>query len=49
MKERIRILEFLRDYDKLRTGRMKKETFRRALDPANLGLKGSEVAILEQA
>ncbi|XP_002741846.1 uncharacterized protein LOC100373451 [Saccoglossus kowalevskii] len=49
MKKRIRILEFLRDYDKLRTGRMKKETFRRALDPANLGLKGSEVSILENA
>ncbi|XP_070544504.1 uncharacterized protein [Ptychodera flava] len=49
MKERIRILEFLRDYDKLRTGRMKIETFCRALDPANLGLKASEVAILVQA
>ena len=49
MVERIRVLEFLRNYDKLRTGRMLKANFRRALDNATLGLQPSEVEILIEA
>ncbi|XP_072165025.1 uncharacterized protein [Diadema setosum] len=48
MRERIRVLEFMRNYDKLRTGRMLKENFRRSLDNAGLGLQPSEVEILIQ-
>ncbi|XP_022079913.1 uncharacterized protein LOC110973400 [Acanthaster planci] len=47
-RERMRVLEFIRDYDKLRTGRMLKTTFRRALDLAHLELQASEVDILQQ-
>ncbi|KAI8521606.1 hypothetical protein Bbelb_013600 [Branchiostoma belcheri] len=47
-KERTRVLEWMRDYDKLRTGRMKKNSFRRALDLCKFELKPSEVAILER-
>ncbi|XP_013383058.1 uncharacterized protein LOC106153608 [Lingula anatina] len=47
VRERIRVLEFMRDYDKLRTGRMLKTSFRRALDLCKFELKESEVAILE--
>ncbi|XP_071808477.1 uncharacterized protein [Asterias amurensis] len=47
-RERIRVQEFIRDYDKLRTGRMLKTTFRRALDLAHLELQASEVDILQQ-
>ena len=46
--KRIRVQEFIRDYDKLRTGRMLKTTFRRALDLAHLELQASEVDILQQ-
>lgn len=46
-KERIRILEFMKDYDKLRSGRMLKASFRRALDMARFNLYESEIAILE--
>ncbi|XP_071953709.1 uncharacterized protein [Antedon mediterranea] len=45
-KQRIRVLEFMRDYDKLRTGRMLKTLFQRALDLANLGLLPTEVDVL---
>ena len=44
MKERIRVLEFMRDYDKLRTGRMLKTSFPRALDMCSLGLTKAETA-----
>ena len=46
-KERVRVLEFLRDYDKLRSGRILKTSFRRALDLCRFELKESEVCILE--
>ncbi|XP_011673543.2 uncharacterized protein LOC594672 [Strongylocentrotus purpuratus] len=49
IKERMRVHEFMRNYDKLRTGRMLKENFRRALDNAGLGLQPSEVEILINA
>jgi len=46
-KERIRIYEFMKDYDKLRSGRMLKTSFRRALNLARLDLLETEVAMLE--
>lgn len=46
-RERIRVLEFMRDYDKLRSGRMLKTSFRRALDLCRFELRESEVSILE--
>ena len=48
VKERIRVLEFMKDYDKLRTGRMLKTVFERALDLSGLGLQPTEVSILKQ-
>jgi len=45
-KERMRVYEFMKDYDKLKTGRVLETNFRRAVDLANLGLKESEVDIL---
>ena len=47
IKEGIRVQEFMKDYDKLRTGRMLKTVFERGLDLANLGLQPTEVAILK--
>ncbi|XP_052771578.1 uncharacterized protein LOC128211160 [Mya arenaria] len=46
-RERMRVLEFMRDYDKLRSGRMLKTSFRRALDLCRFELRESEVSILE--
>jgi len=46
-KERIRIHEWMRDYDKLRSGRMRKANFRRALDLCKFELTESELACLE--
>ena len=46
-KERTRIHEWMRDYDKLRSGRMLKNNFRRALDLCKFELAESELAILE--
>jgi len=46
-RERMRVLEFMRDYDKLRSGRMLKTSFRRALDLCKFELRESEVSILE--
>ncbi|KAK3798859.1 hypothetical protein RRG08_050238 [Elysia crispata] len=46
-KERLRVYEFMKDYDKLRSGRMLKTSFRRALNLARLDLLESEVAMLE--
>ncbi|XP_062506736.1 uncharacterized protein LOC134183259 [Corticium candelabrum] len=45
-RERIRVLEFMRDYDKLRTGRMLKTAFPRALDLCSFLLTPSEVEAL---
>lgn len=47
VKERVSVLEFMRDYDKLRTGRISKENFRRALDLCKFELKESEIALIE--
>ena len=46
-KERIRVHEYMRDYDKLRSGRILKINFRRALDLCMFELAESEIAILE--
>ena len=46
-RERIRVLEFMRDYDKLRSGRMLKTSFRRALDLCRFELRESEASLLE--
>jgi Ca2+-binding EF-hand superfamily protein len=45
-RERIRVLEFMRDYDKLRTGRMLKTAFPRALDLCLFQLTQPEVDAL---
>ena len=47
-KERIRVLEFMRDYDKLRSGRIPVTTFRRALDLCGFELTPVEVIALEK-
>ena len=47
-KERIRVLEFMRDYDKLRSGRISLTSFRRALDLCGFELSQPEVAALEK-
>ena len=43
VKERVRVEEFMKDYDKLRTGRLLKTVFPRAIDLCQLGLVKSEV------
>ena len=43
----MRIHEWMKDYDKLRSGRMLKNNFKRALDLCKFGLEESEMAILE--
>lgn len=43
MKERMRVSEFFKDYDKLRTGRILKTVFPRAMDQASLKLTKAEV------
>lgn len=48
-KERMRLYEFMKDYDKLRTGRILLSNFRRSIDLAGLALQESEVQILENA
>nr|XP_002123656.3 uncharacterized protein LOC100183292 [Ciona intestinalis] len=45
-KERMRVYEFMKDYDKLKTGRILMPNFKRALDLAGLELKESEVKLL---
>ena len=46
-KQRVRIHEWMHDFDKLNHGRMLKPNFRRALDLCRFGLLESELAILE--
>ncbi len=46
-KERPRVHEWMRDYDKLRSGRILKNNFRRALDLCKFELTESEIALLE--
>ena len=48
IKERVRVLEFMKDYDKLRSGRIPATSFRRALDLCGFGLEQAEVAALER-
>ncbi|CAI8054084.1 hypothetical protein GBAR_LOCUS29561 [Geodia barretti] len=48
MKERVRVLEFMRDYDKLRSGRIPATSFRRALDLCGFSLGQEEVTALEK-
>lgn len=48
IKERVRVLEFMKDYDKLRSGRIPATSFRRALDLCGFGLGQAEVAALER-
>ena len=43
VKEGVRVYEFMKDYDKLRTGRMLKTIFPRALDLCALGLTIDEI------
>ena len=43
----MRVHEWMRDYDKLRSGRMSKSNFRRALDLCRFELTEAELAILE--
>lgn len=45
-RQRMRVYEFMKDYDKLHTGRMLENNFKRSLDLAGLGLKESETKIL---
>lgn len=47
MRERIRVLEFLRDYDKLRSGHILSTVFHRALDLCGFELSPSEIRALE--
>ena len=42
------MLEFMRDYDKLRSGRIPATSFRRALDLCGFGLGQEEVTALEK-
>jgi len=48
VKKSMRVYEFMRDYDKLKTGRMLKTCFPRALDLCCLGLTENEVQTLIQ-
>ncbi|EDV26117.1 uncharacterized protein TRIADDRAFT_24458 [Trichoplax adhaerens] len=47
MKERIRVSEFMRDYDRLRSGRLQRATFRRALDLCRFGLNIDQYNLIE--
>lgn len=46
VKEAVRVYEFMKDYDKLRTGRMLRTSFPRALDLCTLGLNEAEILTL---
>jgi len=46
MKRRIRLLEFFKDYDKLKSGRILRANFKRALDLGGLGLTVDEIDLL---
>jgi hypothetical protein len=46
-KERVRVGEFMKDYDKLRSGRVSCINFARALDLCGFGLTPDEVMSLE--
>lgn len=46
-RRRIRLNEWLKDHDKLNSGRLPVETFRRAINPCQLELKEKELSLLE--
>ena len=46
-KERVRVLEWMKDYDKLRCGRISRVCFHRALDLCRFELAESELALLD--
>jgi len=46
-RRRIRLYEWLKDHDKLNSGRLSSETFRRAINPCQLELTESELSLLE--
>ena len=46
-KKRARIHEFMKDYDKLRTGRVSKVNFARGLDLCGFELDPQEVGLLQ--
>lgn len=46
-RRRIRLTEFFRDFDKLRHGRMPRETFRRALDASTVRVSETELSLIE--
>lgn len=46
-RRRIRLYEWLKDHDKLNSGRMSVDTFRRAINPCQLELAESELSLLE--
>lgn len=45
-KKRVSIYEWLRDHDKLNSGRLPKETFRRALNLCNLDIQPGEIELI---
>ena len=45
-RRRISIYEWLRDHDKLNSGRLLKDTFKRAINLCNLDLESSEIDII---
>lgn len=45
-KRRVSIYEWLRDHDKLNSGRLLKETFKRAIDLCSLDLQPSEIELI---
>jgi hypothetical protein len=46
-RRRIRLYEWLKDHDKLNSGRLPVDTFRRAINPCQLELTESELSLLE--
>lgn len=46
-RRRIRLYEWLKDHDKLNSGRLPCDTFRRAINPCQLELTESELSLLE--
>ena len=46
-EQRLRVKELFLDFDKLRSGRLPQQTFRRAIGATKLCLQESELSILE--
>ena len=46
-KSPVRVVDFFKDYDKLRSGKITAAQFRRALDLCNLGLSENDFVALE--